>query len=148
LFESPDPFSVLFRIMVTEGRGLQAEALRTIAESDAAPLVFHCTSGKDRTGLLSALIQLIAGVGIDEVLADFEHSAEALRASGQDLLARFPRLSELRPEQAERMRDADPAWVLGAIDEIGGLAQLDGWLDSIGVDAAVRAGVRRQLRPD
>ncbi|GLY29561.1 tyrosine-protein phosphatase [Kineosporia sp. NBRC 101731] len=36
-----------------------------------APVVFHCTSGKDRTGLIAALVLTLLGVSRDDVLADF-----------------------------------------------------------------------------
>jgi len=119
-----------------------------MAEADAAPLVFHRTSGKDRTGLLAALVQLISGRDLPPVLAEFEHSAEALARSGQDLMARFPGIAELSPERAERVKAADPVWLLGAFDQIGGLPRKEPWLDSLGVDAAARSGVRRQLHGD
>jgi protein-tyrosine phosphatase len=36
-----------------------------------APLVFHCTAGKDRTGLAAALILLALGVSRDDVMHDY-----------------------------------------------------------------------------
>ena len=35
------------------GAGI-GEALRLIADANAAPLVFHCIAGKDRTGVVGA----------------------------------------------------------------------------------------------
>ncbi|MFF7443328.1 tyrosine-protein phosphatase [Streptomyces sp. NPDC008122] len=51
-----------------------AEELRTALELIAAadgPLVFHCASGKDRTGLLAAVVLGLLGVPDEEILADF-----------------------------------------------------------------------------
>lgn len=36
-----------------------------------APVVFHCTAGKDRTGMAAALLLLALGVHPDDVMADF-----------------------------------------------------------------------------
>ncbi|GAA0597108.1 tyrosine-protein phosphatase [Streptomyces crystallinus] len=47
------------------------EALRTIASPDSGPLVFHCASGKDRTGLLAALVLTLLGVPEDVIVEDF-----------------------------------------------------------------------------
>ncbi|WP_329403177.1 tyrosine-protein phosphatase [Streptomyces melanogenes] len=47
------------------------EALRTIAAPDSGPLVFHCASGKDRTGLLAALVLALLGVPEDVIVEDF-----------------------------------------------------------------------------
>ena len=38
------------------------------------PLVFHCTGGKDRTGICAALLLLLLGVNEDNVLADHQLS--------------------------------------------------------------------------
>jgi protein-tyrosine phosphatase len=143
--EHPDPMSVLFKMMVTTGTSMFADALRVIGEPDAHPLVFHCTSGKDRTGMTAVLVQLLAGIEMEEILADFEHSAEAVRAAGHDMMARFPGIADMPPERVELLSGANRSWVLGAIEEIGGLGRLEGWFDGIGVDAALRASVRQVL---
>ncbi len=46
------------------------EAFAALDEEDGALLV-HCTAGKDRTGLLAALIQRALGVAAPDVMADF-----------------------------------------------------------------------------
>jgi hypothetical protein len=43
------------------------------------------------------------------------------------------------------MSGVDPAWLLDALDLIGGPEGLDGWLDSIGVDATVRESLRSRM---
>ncbi|WP_428391690.1 tyrosine-protein phosphatase [Lichenicoccus sp.] len=47
-----------------------AETFAALQEIDGALLV-HCAAGKDRTGLLAALIQRALGVHTDDVMADF-----------------------------------------------------------------------------
>ncbi|MBC8157261.1 tyrosine-protein phosphatase [Armatimonadetes bacterium] len=34
--------------------------------------IFHCTAGKDRTGVVAALLLSLAGVGQDDILADYQ----------------------------------------------------------------------------
>ncbi|MGW6267594.1 tyrosine-protein phosphatase [Streptomyces sp. NPDC055060] len=46
------------------------QALEVIA-SGSDPQVFHCASGKDRTGLLAALVLSLLGVDEDTIAADF-----------------------------------------------------------------------------
>ncbi|MFE6361776.1 GNAT family N-acetyltransferase [Streptomyces sp. NPDC057806] len=60
-------------------------ALELVAEAAAAdqPLVFHCASGKDRTGLLAALVLSLLGADDHTVIEDFsltELAAPALLA--------------------------------------------------------------------
>ena len=47
-----------------------AKALKIVATAKG-PVLIHCTEGKDRTGWLAALLQLIAGADRDQVLAEY-----------------------------------------------------------------------------
>jgi protein-tyrosine phosphatase len=48
-----------------------AELAALFADEELHPAVFFCVSGKDRTGLLSALVQSAIGVSDDDVADDF-----------------------------------------------------------------------------
>jgi protein-tyrosine phosphatase len=61
-----------------------AAAMTAIAESDAAPILVHCHAGKDRTGVVVALVLLLAGVGVDAIADDYALSGVQLA----DMLAR------------------------------------------------------------
>lgn len=50
---------------------LMALFARAFAALEAGPVLIHCTAGKDRTGILAALILLAADVHPDDVMADF-----------------------------------------------------------------------------
>lgn len=50
-----------------------AEAYGVLAGADGG-LLFHCVGGKDRTGLLAALLRRLVGVPIEAVEADYVHS--------------------------------------------------------------------------
>ena len=49
--------------------------LRLLARPQATPAVYHCEAGKDRTGVVSALLLLLAGVPDLAVAADYTHTA-------------------------------------------------------------------------
>jgi len=48
-----------------------AVALAAIADAPDGAVVFHCTGGKDRTGLIAALVLRLAGAPIDEIAHDY-----------------------------------------------------------------------------
>ncbi|WP_246486009.1 tyrosine-protein phosphatase [Kribbella qitaiheensis] len=48
-----------------------AEAVLAIAEAPPGAVVVHCHGGKDRTGMVVALALSVAGVPVDEIIADY-----------------------------------------------------------------------------
>jgi protein-tyrosine phosphatase len=54
-----------------------AAAVTVVAEADD-PVVIHCLAGRDRTGLVSALMLRLAGAEIDAIAADHARSDEYL----------------------------------------------------------------------
>ena len=61
------------------GRGSLVEALTLMGDADHYPLVFHCAAGKDRTGVLAALVLELAGVDREVVVADYVITADRIR---------------------------------------------------------------------
>jgi protein tyrosine/serine phosphatase len=62
-------------------------ALRVLAEPASRPAVFHCAAGKDRTGVLAALVLSIAGVEADAVVADYTLTNERIALIDERLAA-------------------------------------------------------------
>ncbi|MFC5183580.1 tyrosine-protein phosphatase [Actinomadura harenae] len=70
-----------------------AKEIRTVLEVIAAadaPVAFHCHSGKDRTGMIAALVLSLVGVDGDEILADFALTELATRHFVADWHAENP----------------------------------------------------------
>lgn len=62
--------------------------LAGIAQGDGAAVI-HCTAGKDRSGWGIALLQLVAGVHMDDVVADYLLSNEPMRQAYGPMLEAF-----------------------------------------------------------
>jgi protein-tyrosine phosphatase len=58
-----------------------AGAVNLLAQADALPAVFFCSAGKDRTGLLAALVLSSVGAGDDAVISDYARSEAAFQGS-------------------------------------------------------------------
>ena len=54
------------------------EVLTKLAEPDFGPAVYHCAGGKDRTGVITALLLGLAGVPRDVILDDYTLTSEFL----------------------------------------------------------------------
>ncbi|MGH9081659.1 MAG: tyrosine-protein phosphatase [Acidimicrobiales bacterium] len=67
------------------GRGPLVEALSLVGDGDRLPLVFHCAAGKDRTGVLAALVLDILGVDPEVIVADYVVTAGRMEL----ILARY-----------------------------------------------------------
>ena len=67
-------------------------ALRAVADAPVdAPVVVHCRSGKDRTGLLAALLLELVGVSRDVIAADYAVSEQRIGlADGPALMRTVP----------------------------------------------------------
>jgi protein-tyrosine phosphatase len=76
--ETPEPPpGVWYAEIATAGRGALVSAFTLIAESEHA-VVFHCAAGKDRTGILAALLLSSLGVPDEVIVADYHLSERSL----------------------------------------------------------------------
>ncbi|WP_219462960.1 tyrosine-protein phosphatase [Nonomuraea rhizosphaerae] len=65
-------------------------ALEVIAEAGSAPVVMHCASGKDRTGLLAALVLALLEVEEETIVEDFALTGLATERLLADWVATHP----------------------------------------------------------
>ena len=92
-------------------RGLVADAVTAVARAPEGAVVLHCAAGKDRTGLISALLLGLVGVPADTVAADYALTAELLRPREEAWLAAVPP-EERAEREAILARYAPPAEVM------------------------------------
>ena len=60
------------------------QVLTLLAESSARPVIYHCAGGKDRTGVISALLLDIAGVDRETIAEDYSLTARYLMQRNLD----------------------------------------------------------------
>jgi protein-tyrosine phosphatase len=108
--------------------------------------VFHCTAGKDRTGVLAALLLAVMGVGDDDIVADYALTNLALPAI-YERLARDPAYGEWMVQVPASRRVAQPATMhrfLRLLEREHGGARA--WLEQAGVAPASLDALRTRLR--
>jgi len=118
-------FAGFYRVMPTEFAGRFAALFRSL-ETGPQATTFHCSAGKDRTGVAAALILKALGVPREVVLADYALSdtfvdymadIEASRASvdADDPAAFWVNLPD---EVLAPFMRSDPAYLAAALDQI------------------------------
>ncbi|MER8045757.1 tyrosine-protein phosphatase [Streptomyces sp. NPDC094032] len=140
-----DPWRYLadrFAEVAADGAVELREALELIASAEG-PLVFHCASGKDRTGLLAALVLALLGVPDERILADFaltelatERFVAEWKAAHPDRELRWPGYGRA-PEEVMRLVLADLRAEYGSVE-----AYVTG---HVGLDPAVVTALRTRL---
>jgi hypothetical protein len=139
-------FSGLYLGFLAERPDSVLAALRIIAHTEGATVV-HCTAGKDRTGVVTALALADAGVTRPAIVADYAASADRYDALMTRLAtsmgSRGPALTAAvkhRPKAVtmERFLDA-------LTEEAGGVGP---WLAAHGWTDADHAALRRKLVED
>lgn len=68
-----------YRPFLERKAGRCAAVIEAIARSAPGGVLFHCASGRDRTGLVALLLLALAGVEADAIAADYDLSAEAVK---------------------------------------------------------------------
>ena len=130
---------------------VSADRFRTIAEAladDGLPAVVHCAAGKDRTGVVIAVILDAVGVRREAIVQDYVRTRETY----PQVHARLQRLSSYREyidQQPAEVLDASPETINGFLDgmyaEFGSGAD---YLRSIGVTAGTLESLRSALVSD
>lgn len=59
-------------------RPVLGKTAELMLEPGSTPVLIHCQAGKDRTGILSALFQMIAGADRDEIIRNYMASNDSL----------------------------------------------------------------------
>ena len=61
-------------INTEEGKEIFAQEIRVFANPDNYPIYIHCSLGRDRTGTIVMVLQGLLGVGINDIMKDYEFS--------------------------------------------------------------------------
>ena len=125
-----------------------AESLATIVGlvADGHPALFHCAAGKDRTGVVAALLLGLVGVHRDEIVADYHATAGAMGAFVDWLTLEYPEAIDAMTSQPPEYLEAPPeamAGFLDVVDERHG--SIEGLADHLGITSATIQRLRETL---
>ncbi|MEU5304897.1 tyrosine-protein phosphatase [Streptomyces noursei] len=122
--------------------------LTRIADGDRLPLLYHCTSGKDRTGWLSYLLLRLLGVPHATALRDYLLSNALRRDADAAVRAQLKQTGLMQnPDLLIPLQEVRTGYLANGLDRLqrdyGGLPR---YLSAgLGVDARTAARIRAQL---
>jgi protein-tyrosine phosphatase len=96
------------------------EIMTLISDKRNLPALIHCTGGKDRTGFVSAVIQLLMGVPRKTVLEDYMLSNRFIEPQIARLIRYIRRMSlfQISPDRIRPVLEARCEYIREAIDDI------------------------------
>ncbi|MGH0035093.1 MAG: tyrosine-protein phosphatase [Myxococcota bacterium] len=142
--QMPASMGDLYFIMLSVAREPIVRVVELLAEVEA-PVVFHCAAGKDRTGVISALLLSLVGVPEETIVADYAFSRQNIDLINARLNASetYQRLMSDLPEGAY---DADPAAMRHFLERVAREhGSMRGWAEAAGVGESTRERLARRL---
>jgi protein-tyrosine phosphatase len=122
-----------------------ATAIRAIANAPEGGVVVHCMGGKDRTGLVTALLLALAGVDDEQIAADYALSEERLRPRHELWFAEAE--TDVERKRLERIAQTPAASIVGVLQELERRYEsVEGYLRTAGVSDDDLARARARLR--
>lgn len=135
----PQVVAVEYRRMLERGTDTIAEVLAILTDPSAYPVMFHCSAGKDRTGVLSAVLLGVLGVSDETIIADYALSGGAMERLIAYYQVAYPdageRLSRLAPAMVAAYPEAMAAFLEGVRRDYG---TFDDYTTAIGVGSSSR----------
>ncbi len=102
LINAAPTLTEMYCIMLDRFQSNIGKIMMAIADAPLGAVVFHCHSGKDRTGLIAALALKLAGVPDTDIAADYALSDSYLSKLYSEMLAKKAD-SEARARLAEQL---------------------------------------------
>jgi len=130
--------------MLREGAESIARIVELVAEP--TPALFHCAAGKDRTGVVAAVLLGLLGVSAEEIATDYHATAGAVAAF-------VDWLTIAHPEEMDSMTSQPPEYLEAPREAMNGLLQqvddrygsMEGLAEHLGVAPAAVERLRATL---
>lgn len=116
-------------VNLTSARQAYHRVLADLSVRGTLPAVIHCTTGKDRTGWILAVLLLMLGVPYETVLDDYLASNPELEPMRREFYDQFADRGG-DPELLKPFMEARPAYLETGLDEMRrGFGSLEGYVD-------------------
>jgi len=132
--------------MLDEGRDSIARALHILGEASSLPLVFHCAAGKDRTGVVAAVVLGVLGVADDDIADDYSLSRLGMSSFKEWIVENFPEAADAMSKQPDAFLAAPAEAMHLFLERVRDtFGSFDEYVRGLGVEDATLDAVRRNL---
>lgn len=135
-----------YQTMIKDGADLIGRAAQAVMEGvqDGA-VVFHCTAGKDRTGILAAVLLLTLDVCEEDIVADYQVSFTYNSKGINKMVEQSPKLKEFVEQAGEdSMLHSHPKNIRAVLELLNSETVKD-WLEENGVKSGLIQEFRKQM---
>jgi protein-tyrosine phosphatase len=114
---SPELKAVYWYMIDDRGPAIAA-AVGQLCQHGALPGLIHCSAGKDRTGLVAAIVLAIAGVPDETIAADYAMSASYLNPGAARVISRIRAIGGAASRLDLGVLGAPPELILDALGRV------------------------------
>ena len=137
--------STMYSTVIDERGDMVKAILETVSQPGTLPAVFHCTAGKDRTGVLASLLLGIAGVPNERIVEDYTLSARFLYGTST-VPPDGSGAKEFPPFEEYQAMWAPPAAMGLTLDHLDSkYGGIEAYVRSVGVEDATLSRIRDAL---
>lgn len=140
--------SKIYELMIGHFGVRLATVIDTIAQRGSSGIVFHCSAGKDRTGMIATFILTLLGVGRRVILDEYSITSQHLSGGFLERISKNFADAGIGGNLAETATAAPPELLARTLDSINashGENGVEAYLLEHGMDPETPAKLRQQL---
>jgi protein-tyrosine phosphatase len=142
---TPGLLASQYQEMAREAAGQIGAVLTLLATQETHPVIIHCAAGKDRTGVMVAVLLELLGIPDQTIVADYALSARAMAALRLKLSERYPASRDVIAE-ADEIFSAAPANIEALLTDLrASFGSIEAYAAAAGAGPDVVAGLRQHL---
>jgi protein-tyrosine phosphatase len=135
----------LYCEVLAERKAALSEALSAVADAAPGAVLFHCTVGKDRTGVLAALLLAAVGASAEDIIADYALTTGRIDGIRQGMLSKLA-ADGVDGQACLSLFSSKPSTMRGMLDYLdsrhGGI---ETYLHSLDPDRKLRKKLRARM---